>query len=118
MFYGLSTDIELLNSLKRRLSEGCRLVYYNLCLFPEIMPDDVDFPFYLSKFRFKKTTSEFRWLSKVVCKKTSTIKKGKKPTANELWEELNHDYKVSTNDAVETIRDYKKRMRQALSNES
>jgi histone methylation protein DOT1 len=114
VFYGLETDLEVLNSLEERLNRECRLVYYNLCLFPEIMPNETDFPFYVSKFPFTKTTSELAWLQKVVAKDESSVSRGKQPNTNEMWDELSHDYKVSSNDALCTIKDYKNRMRKIL----
>jgi len=48
MFYGLSTDKSLLDKIRRCLRGGSRLVYYYNCLFPEIMPDRVSFPFFMS----------------------------------------------------------------------
>jgi SAM-dependent methyltransferase len=114
VFYGLGTDLEVLRSLAERLNRECRLVYYNLCLFPEIMPNDTDFPFYVSKYSFTKTTSELAWLQKVVAKDESSVSRGKQPDASELWDELSHDYKVSSNNPVDTIRDYKNRMRKIL----
>ncbi len=42
-------DKEVINDLLSiRLRQNCRLVYYNLTLFPEIMPSAVDYPFYVS----------------------------------------------------------------------
>jgi hypothetical protein len=110
VFYGLETDLEVLEKLERSLSDKCRLVYYNLCLFPEIMPDYADFPFYVSEFPFTKTTSELAWLQKVVPKEKSTLFERELPDTKELWDELSHDYKVSSIDPIRTIRDYKKRM--------
>jgi SAM-dependent methyltransferase len=113
VFYGLATDRELLKSLKERLQDGCRLVYYNTCLFPEIMPNKVDIPFYVSTVPFKKTRSELAWLRKVVGKKRSLIQRGRRPDANELWDELRHDYRHFSD--ITRIRDYRQRLRQHLS---
>jgi hypothetical protein len=85
VFYGLATVAKLLKSFEKRLRRGCKLIYYNLCMFPEIMPDKVDYPFYLSKFPFRKTNSELEWIRKVVGKEKSIVQPGKTPNAGELW---------------------------------
>jgi len=94
VFYGLATDKLLLNSLERELSEDCRLIYYYNCLFPEIMPDRTNFPFYISQMPFTPTTSRLDWLLAVTEKKKSSCQDSD-VTARELWEELKHDYDVS-----------------------
>ena len=111
IFYGLTTSKSFLNKMKKRLKNGCRLICYYNCLFPEIMPekDRIDFPFYVHIFPFKETTSKEKWLSTIIGKKISTLRKGKKPSIKELWDELRHDYDVygDPND----VDDYEKRLR-------
>gem|GEM_PF-4078481 len=54
------------------LRKDCRInvdLFTIISLFPEIMPDEAGFPFYVSRFPFTKTTSELNWLQKVVYKK-------------------------------------------------
>ena len=94
VFYGLSTDDETLRDLRKRLKKGCRLVYYYLCVFPEIMPEKIDFPFYVSRVPFKKTLSERAWLLSIVQKEKSSVNRGKTPSTEELWSEMRHDYDV------------------------
>jgi len=48
VFYGLSNDKVLLRRVQRHLRKGARLIYWYSCLFPEILPDRVRFPFYVS----------------------------------------------------------------------
>lgn len=93
VFYGLGTDKWLLGSLERKLRDECRLDYYYNCLFPEIMPSDVDFPFYVSHVPFTTTTSRLDWLLAVTQKKISSCENGE-PSERELWEELKHDYDI------------------------
>ena len=94
VFYGLSTDEETFGDLKKRLRHGCRLLYYYLCVFPEIMPDKADFPFYVSRVPFKEMISERAWLLSIVQKQKSSIKNAKPPSTDELWGEMRHDYDV------------------------
>jgi hypothetical protein len=93
VFFGLGTTTSIFRSLKKRLRDRCRLVYTDDCLFPEIMPNKIDFPFYLSKLPFDETTSQFEWLRRVVGKERSLIHRGNKPEAEELWDELRHDHR-------------------------
>ncbi len=94
VFYGLSTDRRTLLQIKRQLRTGSRLVYYERCLFPEIMPVMVDFPFYVSVSPFRRPGSQYEWLSAVVRKGKSSILTGRRPDLQELWDELSHDYDV------------------------
>ena len=92
VFYGLATSTELLERLSNTLKKGCRLVYYYNTLFPEIKADRSDHPFYVSIFPFKIPTSESDWLRSIIQKITSSLIPGSKPTTEELWDELSHDY--------------------------
>jgi hypothetical protein len=94
VFYGLSADKEIFDLLKGRLKEGCRLLYYYLGIFPEIMPDKSNFPFFVSTVPFKETVSEDEWLMSIVQKQKSSINKEESPSAEELWAEIRHDYDV------------------------
>ncbi len=112
VFYGLSTDKELLEDLKKNLKPGCRLLYYYNCLFPEIMPDDSDFPFYVSKVPFTETSSEIDWLKSVTKKRKSSIDNISEPTREELWDELRHDYDIQGDSS--DIRRFQSRIKKVL----
>ncbi len=90
VLYSLATDSILAADFSNHLRRGCRLVYYNLTLFPEFMPDAVDYPFYMSKFPFTPPTTEIDWLRSVLRDGQS----GRSKTAEQLWSELYHDYNV------------------------
>lgn len=112
VFFGLSTDKTLLKRLEQRLRKGSRLVYYFNCLFPEIMPDRADFPFYVSVVPFGHPRSQQSWLSSVLQKKRSSISRGKHPSLEELWDELSHDYDVQK--ITDKVWDYRRRLRKAV----
>lgn len=114
VFYGLSTSKSLLNKIEKRMKKGTRMICYYDCLFPEIMPnkDGVDFPFFVYTFPFKKTTSEIKWLQTIVQKEHSTITRNAKPTIEELWDELRHDYDIQA-DSID-VDNYKERMTKIL----
>ena len=112
VFYGLSPYTGFLNKLNKNLSSGCRLICYYNCLFPEILPIRVDFPFYLHKKPFKKPKSIREWLSTIVQKRKSIFPNKQKPTISELWDELKHDYDV--NGDPEDVQDYKIRLEKIL----
>ena len=92
------------------MKKGCRLIYYYNCLFPEIMPIKVDFPFFVSKKPFVYTNSELDWLKEVTQKRKSSL--SQKLTTQELWDELSHDYDVE-GDISEVTR-YKNRLKKGL----
>lgn len=112
VFYGLETDKQIFDDLNESLSNGCRLVYYYNALFPEIMPDRVDFPFFVSEKPFTYTTSALKWLSKVTLKNKSSLPHMKKLSEEELWDELRHDY--DTFGFPEEIKRYKNRLKKFL----
>jgi SAM-dependent methyltransferase len=112
VFYGLTTSQEDAESIGRCLVPGGRLVYYFNCLFPEILPDKVDFPFYLSVYPFKIPKSEGEWLSAVIEKELSTLNGGQSPTVQELWEELRHDADIEG--VRDLVADYNRRLKKAL----
>ncbi len=76
------------------------------------MPDRVDYPFYLSLAPFNRHQSPYEWLSSVVLKKSSSLQKGKKPSLQELWDELSHDYDVKH--VADRIENYRKRLARAV----
>jgi precorrin-6B methylase 2 len=100
VFFGLTADKEILDGLRERLGNGCRLLYYYNGVFPEIMPEKSDFPFYVSRTPFKETFSELEWLQSIIPKKRLSVKTGKPSTSQELWQELRHDYDVYGDRAV------------------
>lgn len=112
VFYGLSTDRVLLGRLQRRLRKGTRLIYWYSCLFPEILPDRAHYPFFVSIVPFNRPRSQYEWLSAVVRKKQSSLAPGKRPTLDELWYELIHDYDV--NRVRDRIEKYDKRLRRIV----
>lgn len=115
IFYGLETHPSILTNIKKswKNTEGRRLLYYYNCLFPEIMPSDVDLPFFVSEFPFTRPKSEEEWLAKICGKKDSSLIKGDPALKQELWDELKHDY--MTDDLQYDIGEYKRRLRQSVS---
>jgi precorrin-6B methylase 2 len=112
LFYGLSTTPSFLLKLKKRLRNGCRLIYYYNCMFPEVMPEKSIYPFLVSTFPFENTRSERDWLLMVTGKRKSSFQLDKIPTIPELWDELHHDHDITS--TVDEITYYKNRMRKAL----
>jgi len=96
VFYGLNPSLDVLRGLERKLKDGTRLLTYYLCLFPEIMPVKRDYPFFLSVKPFRVTKSALEWLSFIIDKPSSSIRRGAIPDENELWDELGHDYDVDS----------------------
>jgi precorrin-6B methylase 2 len=111
VFFGLSTYSELVDGIERqwRGLRDRRLIYH--WLFPEILSDRKDYPFFVSDFPFKKPRTELEWLNKVVDKKRSSVKGGA-PEAQELWEELTHDCDLKR--GAHEIPCYKRRLREAV----
>jgi hypothetical protein len=118
IFFGLETDKWTLDRIVKAwkgLPGNRRLLYYYNCLFPEIIPDEVNYPFCVSRFPFKAPKSAQSWLSKVTGKTRSSLVKGQLPNEDELWDELRHDYRVCSSAPIdETIADYKRRLKQAV----
>ncbi len=112
VFYGLSTGRLIIDRLRRHLKRASRLIYYYNCLFPEIMPDRVEFPFYMSVAPFRRPRSQSEWLSAIIRKKKSSVAPGKRPGLDELWYELAHDYDV--NRIRDRIDDYENRLKKTL----
>lgn len=104
VFYGLDTSDGVFSKIRKKLRPGCKLVYYNRCLFPEIVADDVDYPFYMS-VSFKRPDTEREWLE-------SIIRKERPSTTKELWQELRHDYDVEG--LRDEVKKYKDRLEQIL----
>jgi precorrin-6B methylase 2 len=113
IFYGLTTDDELISAMRERAKPGCRLIYYFNGLFPEIKAEKVDFPFFVSRVPFKKPASEYDWLNSILTKRESSVGRGK-PTVKELWDELTHDYDAYSEDTSD-IAYYKKKLKEVLS---
>jgi len=112
VFYGLSSDDLLIDAMREKAKTGCRLIYYFNGLFPEIKAERVDFPFFVSTVPFEKPTSEYDWLSSILRKRKSSLGDEGKPTVDELWDELTHDYDVYSD--TSDIRYYKRRLREVL----
>jgi len=113
IIYLLGTDKKFISQLSKKLQKGCRLVYYYNTLIPEIKPDAIDHPFYVSIFPFKRPSSELDWLKFVVQKEKSSLVQGKEPSAEELWDELFHDYDVMGLSRKD-VRKYQKRLKTFL----
>jgi precorrin-6B methylase 2 len=109
VFYGLSADKWLAEDVGKHLDRRGRLAYYFNGLIPEIMPDVVDFPFYVSQYPFRRPENELQWLASVIRKRASTLKPHTSPDAEELWEELSHDSDAYGNTGG--ARDYRRRLR-------
>lgn len=84
IFYGLSSDVDVVSGLSEHLKDSsrrCKLIYYFNALIPEIKADRSIYPFYLSQYPFKKPTSELDWLKTIYPKQSG-----------DLWERLRRDY--------------------------
>lgn len=105
IYYGLEgAGIDILQKIEKAWSKeepGRRFVYHHKGVFPEIIPDDSDFPFYVSKtqvtsrarVRFRKPRTEYEWLKEIVFQPKETVKRSK-PTLIQLWKEFTHNYDV------------------------
>lgn len=122
IFFGLHIERVDIDSIQRWLrtnqQEGCKLLYYFNHLIPEIMPDDVKYPFYRSSFEKRSGRLSFRrprrtmdWLEAVTQKTKSSIP-NKRLTLQELWDELSHDYNVK--DTREVVDEYQARLKAIL----
>ncbi len=115
VFYGLQTDALFVRTLEQAWSgggsRGRRLLYYYNCTFPEIMPSAVDLPFFVSRFPFVHTKSDLEWLMRICGKEASSLKGGAKPSIEELWGELKHDYHIER--ISEEISSIRSRLRKA-----
>ncbi len=112
VFYGLTSDDELIDAMRKKAKTGCRLIYYFNGLFPEIKAEKVDFPFFVSVVPFRKPVSEYDWLAAILKKKRSSLGQSGRPTPEELWDELTHDYDVYSD--TSDIAYYKRRLREVL----
>lgn len=113
VFYGLSSDARFFHKLDKSLSDECRLIYYYNCIFPEIMPNYVDLPFFVSKKPFTYTSNVLDWLTKITNKKKTSLPTSKKFTEEELWDELRHNYNIGDGDDSD-VKKYQKRMQNFL----
>lgn len=116
IFYGLDTDAKILRLISDRLSprRNWKLVYYFNCLFPELKPDKISFPFYLSipPFEDKEPHSGLDWLRSVIQKDTPYD--NKELTEDELWAEMAHDYRIagfSKSRVRQMLKEYQERLR-------
>ena len=115
VFYGLGTVRKLAKQFGQTLTNGCKLIYYYDCLFPEFLPTKIAFPFFLSKFPFTKPKSKIQWLKIVTGKASSSYRGKKQPQEAELWDELAHDYGWE-NDRTQ-IKTYQKRLESTTSSQ-
>ena len=99
IYYGLDPFVPLelenkgiLDALDQYgLRQGCKVItHFHNGIFPRLKPTDIDHPFYLYKYPFNLAESELDWLRSVV-RRENTIKGIK---ANELRDELSHDYNM------------------------
>ncbi len=105
VYYGLEgADIDILRKIEKAWSKekpGRRFVYHHKGVFPEIMPDDSDFPFYVSRTQltsrghvgFRQPRTEYEWLFGIVMQPKEILKRSN-PTLNQLWKEFTHNYDV------------------------
>ena len=81
VYSGLSETEEDIAYFERKVRAGCRIVTLFLP-FVGVLPEAVDYPFYLMKVPFNKTEDVSLWTSKVLFRKA---------TAGELYRELDSD---------------------------
>lgn len=81
VYSGLSETEEDIAYFERKVRAGCRIVTLFLP-FVGVLPEAVDYPFYLMKVPFNKTKDVSLWTSKVLFRKA---------TAGELYRELDSD---------------------------
>ncbi|MGI0081568.1 MAG: hypothetical protein ACRECH_18360, partial [Nitrososphaerales archaeon] len=125
IYYGLDSYPEIVKKIEniwKKLEPGRRLVYRHKSLFPEIMPDRADFPFYLSVTQstssalalFRRPKSEEEWLSKIVLQPEEMIH-GLRPTPNQLWKEFTNNYDVEgIKELIEGENGIKERLKRAV----
>jgi predicted RNA methylase len=81
VYSGLSETEEDIAYFERKVRAGCRIVTLFLP-FVGVLPEAVDYPFYLMKVPFRKTEDVSLWTSKVLFRKATT---------GELYRELDSD---------------------------
>ncbi|MGD0319956.1 MAG: class I SAM-dependent methyltransferase [Nitrososphaerales archaeon] len=81
VYSGLSETEEDIAYFERGVKAGCRIVTLFLP-FVGVLPEAVDYPFYLMKVPFRKTEDVSLWTSEVLFRKA---------TAGELYRELDSD---------------------------
>jgi hypothetical protein len=98
IFYGLAMDDYLITRIRRvwkTKDPPRRLIYYNRHLNPKIMPDRVDYPFFVSFAPLRKPKSDVEWLSKVVLQPEGVTSRLKlKRDLDDLWKEFSHNMDV------------------------
>lgn len=114
IFYGLSNTPDVLKAIRKawKGTSGRRLIYYHNCAFPEIIPNRIDFPFFVADFPFTRPRTELEWLQKVTGKRRSSLGKERLATEEELWDELGHDYDLRGD--PQDIPGYKQRVRSSV----
>jgi hypothetical protein len=130
IYYGLHSDsvstIEMIDQIEQtwgKLPPGRRFVYHHNNVIPELMPNDSDFPFYVSttqpsssgKSLFSRPKSEKDWLNAVVSVPKEMMHR-RAPTLKQLWTEFRNNFDVEGNvSAVEAEDGVRERLRNAVS---
>lgn len=118
IFYGLEISRELVLRIDRVWKKQCtkgRLIYYHQHLIPEIMPSEVDYPFFVSGSPFRKPETQYEWLSKVVLQPERSVK-SVDVKLRELWEEFAHNLDVLG--VRDELDDYKERLQRVTKSSS
>lgn len=101
VLYTIVTTKRVLKLFSHSLSEGCRLVYYaRNGVFPEIKPNAVDYPFYMSVFPFDLPSSERDWLTSILVDENV-----RSLSVSELWSRVGKKLGLNSRD----IKGYQKR---------
>jgi SAM-dependent methyltransferase len=114
-------DVELIHKIESAWSKeepGRRFVYHHKNVPPELMPDNVAFPFYLSNTQlikghisFRHPTKEQEWVEKIVLQPENIVK-GPKRSLNQLWKEFSNNYDVE--DLKDSVDGIKERLRRVV----
>ena len=80
VLYGLSPSNEMTTKFIKKLKPGARLIYYVNCPQPAILPDKMDYPFYVATAPLKEARSELQWLKAHVPANLSSV--------DEYWKDL------------------------------
>lgn len=89
-YFGITESEQDVGDFNKKLAPGCRLVSIFLPLVG-VIPDKVDYPFYLMQLPFTKTKSLSLWTSAVLFRKTTLI---------EFYEELDADKEYSCDKTI------------------
>lgn len=82
VFYGLAPATATTEKFVNTMRGGSRFLYYVNCTQPAILPDRMNYPFYMATAPLHEATSEEQWLSAHVPGSTMTIE--------EYWYELSN----------------------------